>query len=186
MFSARGFPPGTPVSDKSNHNRRRTMRRILRAVPIWVVLACASASRGRTPAPVADDFGSMEAEVVRRVNQYRVSHRLRALRYDAQLAAVARVHSEDMARGQAPLGHDGFTGRANAVEKFLAFKEIAENVAMNNYAHARTVAVAMNGWLKSPHHRENIEGRFDVTGVGIARARDGTYYYTQLFVARRR
>ncbi|HJQ67136.1 MAG TPA: CAP domain-containing protein [Gemmatimonadales bacterium] len=135
---------------------------------------------------MADDFGSMEAEVVRRVNQYRVSHRLRALRYDAQLAAVARVHSEDMARGQAPLGHDGFTGRANAVEKFLAFKEIAENVAMNNYAHARTVAVAMNGWLKSPHHRENIEGRFDVTGVGIARARDGTYYYTQLFVARRR
>jgi len=128
----------------------------------------------------------MEADVARRVNQYRVGHRLRALRYDVKLAAVARAHSENMARGRAPLGHDGFTARADAVEKFLAFKEIAENVAMNNYARARTVPVAMEGWIRSPHHRENIEGRFDVTGVGIARARDGTYYYTQLFVARRR
>ena len=128
----------------------------------------------------------MEADVARRVNEYRVSHRLRGLRYDTKLAAVARAHSEDMARGRAPLGHDGFTKRADAVEEFLEFKEIAENVAMNNYARPRTVPVAMNGWLRSPHHRENIEGRFDVTGVGIARSRDGTYYFTQLFVARRR
>jgi hypothetical protein len=32
---------------------------------------------------------------------------------------------------------------------------------------------------------ENIEGKYDVTGVGIVLARDGTFYYTQLFVARR-
>ncbi len=124
--------------------------------------------------------------MARRVNEYRVSHRLRALRYDTSLAAVAREHSEAMARGRTPLGHDGFTKRAEAVEAFMDFKEIAENVAMNNYARPRTVPVAMSGWLRSPHHRENIEGSFDVTGVGIARSRDGTFYYTQLFVARRR
>ena len=45
---------------------------------------------------------------------------------------------------------------------------------------------SLSDWLHSQHHRENIEGRFDVTGVGIARSRDGTYFFTQLFVARRR
>jgi len=49
-----------------------------------------------------------------------------------------------------------------------------------------TVTVAVDGWLGSPHHRENIEGNFDRTGVGVARARDGTWYYTQIFIARRR
>jgi uncharacterized protein YkwD len=39
--------------------------------------------------------------------------------------------------------------------------------------------------LRSPHHLENIEGSYNLTGVGIVRAKDGTFYYTQLFVARR-
>lgn len=49
----------------------------------------------------------------------------------------------------------------------------------------RTAAVAMDGWLKSPGHRENLPVPYEVTGVGVARAADGTYYYTQLFVTLR-
>ena len=61
-----------------------------------------------------------------------------------------------------------------------------ENVALNDYSRTRTVAVAVQGWLHSPHHLENIAGEYDHTGVGVARAADGTFYYTQLFVSRRR
>jgi uncharacterized protein YkwD len=57
---------------------------------------------------------------------------------------------------------------------------------LNDYPRPRTVTVAVDGWLGSPHHRENIEGNFDRTGVGIARSGDGTYYYTQIFIARSR
>ena len=40
----------------------------------------------------------------------------------------------------------------------------------------------MTGWLQSPGHRRNIEGDFDLTGIGIVRVAAGTYFFTQLFV----
>jgi uncharacterized protein YkwD len=130
-------------------------------------------------------FGNLEREVARRVNAYRRAHRLPALSYDTAVAAIARAHSEDMAAHRVPMGHDGFRQRADLVERSLPLDAIAENVALNDYNRSRTVAVAVAGWLASPHHLENIEGKYDVTGVGIVLARDGTFYYTQLFVARR-
>lgn len=127
----------------------------------------------------------MEREVARRVNAHRSARRLAPLSYDTAVAAIARAHSRDMAARRVPMGHDGFEHRADLVERLMAFDAIAENVALNDYGAGRTVSVAVEGWLASPHHRENIEGRYTVTGVGIARSRDGTFYYTQLFVARR-
>ena len=40
------------------------------------------------------------------------------------------------------------------------------------------------GWIGSAPHRQNLEGSYDVTGIGIARDRDGATYATQLFVRR--
>jgi len=127
----------------------------------------------------------MEHEVARRVNAHRAARRLAALTYDTAVAAIARAHSLEMAAHDVPMGHDGFHERADRVDRFMSLEAIAENVAMNDYGSARTVGVAVAGWLASAHHLENIEGRYDVTGVGIVRARDGTFYYTQLFVRRR-
>jgi len=151
------------------------------------MLACASAAPAPASAPAAAlDERSLERDVTRLVNKHRVTRHLKALAYDTAIASVARAHSIAMAKGRVPLGHDGFSARADQVERVIGFSEIAENVALNDYARSRTVHVAIDGWLRSPHHRENIEGAFDVTGVGIARSRNGTYYYTQMFVARRR
>ena len=126
----------------------------------------------------------MEREVARRINDYRRTRRLPALAYDTAVAAIARAHSRDMAARRVPMGHDGFQRRVDRVERFLPLSAAAENVAYNDYSPSRTVAVAVDGWIASAHHRENIEGKYQVTGVGIVRARDGTFYYTQLFVAR--
>ena len=128
----------------------------------------------------------MEREVARRINAHRAARRLTALTYDTAVAAIARAHSLEMAAHDVPMGHDGFHERADRVDRFLPLEAIAENVALNDYGPARTIEVAVAGWLASPHHLENIEGHFDVTGVGIVRARDGTFFYTQLFVARRK
>jgi uncharacterized protein YkwD len=47
---------------------------------------------------------------------------------------------------------------------------------------ADPVAAAVQGWMKSRTHRDNILRReFTETGVGICR-RDGSYYFTQLFL----
>lgn len=154
-----------------------------RSVPVILLLACASAGPSPTTGAARDELRALEWDVAHLVNRYRSAHRLKALTYDTAVASVARAHSVAMAQGRVSLGHDGFSVRADQVGRFVAFSEIAENVALNDYPRARTVRVAMDGWLRSPHHRENIEGAFDITGVGIAQSRNGTYYYTQMFVA---
>ncbi len=150
-----------------------------------MLLACAASPARERAAPSAE-FRDLERQVSRLVNEHRATRRLSRLTFDTGLAAIARTHSGAMAARLVPLGHDEFAERAELVGRALPFLRIAENVALNDYAVARTAAVALQGWLRSPHHLENIEGSYNVTGVGIVRAKDGTFYYTQLFVARRR
>lgn len=149
-------------------------------------LALACGPTGAPPAPATTDFRDLEVQVVRLINAHRAGRHLRALVLDTTLARIAREHSRDMAERRVSFGHSGFDDRVKEAERYFNFSEIAENVALNDYAKSRTVDVAVDGWLHSPHHLENIEGSFDRTGVGIARAGDGTYYYTQVFVARTR
>jgi len=42
----------------------------------------------------------------------------------------------------------------------------------------------VQGWLKSPGHRKNIKGDFDVTGIGVSKNAQGDYYFTQIFIKR--
>jgi uncharacterized protein YkwD len=149
------------------------------------LVACAATRSSPRGSPPAVEFRDLEHQVARLVNAHRAERRLRALRYDTLVAAIARAHSREMAAGGVPLGHQGFDQRAAAVERVDTFNEIAENVALNDYRRERTVAVAMRGWLASEHHLANIEGPYNITGVGVARARDGTFFYTEIFVARR-
>jgi len=160
-------------------NPRRPSWRLLSAV---LLLACARAA-GPAPAP-APEFAGLERDVARRVNTYRTTHRLPALSYDTAVAAIARAHSRAMAAHRVPMGHDGFQQRIAQVERVMPLTRIAENVALNDYSAQSTVRIAVDGWLASAHHLENIEGNYSVTGVGVVRAGDGTFYYTQLFVAR--
>lgn len=82
------------------------------------------------------------------------------------------------------LGHEGPDGstlgdRVRATGK--PFRVIGENLAMNVNA-ADPVAAAVQGWMKSETHRDNILRReFTETGVGICR-REARYYFTQLFL----
>jgi len=118
------------------------------------------------------------------VNDHRRAIGLDPLAYDARIAAVARRHSKDMASGRVPFGHEGFEARRRAISKTIPWTGIAENVGVNDYPLSRTVRAAVSGWLGSRGHRKNIEGRYDTTGVGIARDDRGTFHYTQIFVNR--
>jgi uncharacterized protein YkwD len=41
-------------------------------------------------------------------------------------------------------------------------------------------------WLNSPGHRKNIEGPYNLTGIAMAKAKDGTMYFTQIFINKQR
>jgi uncharacterized protein YkwD len=43
---------------------------------------------------------------------------------------------------------------------------------------------AVNGWIKSPGHRKNLVGHFNLCGIGVYKSNSGTVYLTQIFVLR--
>lgn len=148
-------------------------------LPILLIWLLTSGCAGRGGAAVTEQ--NLELAVFRRVNAYRQARGLAFLVRNGRLAEQARLHSQAMARGAIPFGHDGFAGRLQeaAVPCLIA----AENVAFNR-GHADPVAAAVTGWLKSADHRANIEGRYDLTGIGVARDTAGIYYFTQIFALR--
>ncbi|HZW36886.1 MAG TPA: CAP domain-containing protein [Candidatus Deferrimicrobiaceae bacterium] len=138
------------------------------------------------PEPPDTAAGALESRTFKLVNDHRRTIGLAPLAHDARIAAVARRHSRNMAEGRVPAGHEGFEARQREISKVIPLRGIAENVGVNDYPRSDTVRSAVSGWLGSRGHRSNIEGRYDLTGVGIARDAHGVYYYTQIFVRRKR
>jgi uncharacterized protein YkwD len=64
----------------------------------------------------------------------------------------------------------------------MRYQAVAENIAVNSGVDS-PVDVAVQGWLESRHHRENLlNGAYVLTGVGVASTDDGEIYFTQLFL----
>jgi uncharacterized protein YkwD/stress response protein SCP2 len=120
------------------------------------------------------------AEVIRLTNVERSRAGLRALSFDARLAAAAQAHSEHMAAAGF-FAHESPDGR-QAWDRVTAagyqYAKVAENIAAGQPSPAEVVT----GWMNSPGHRKNIlDG--DVTQIGVGRAEGGSYgvYWTQVF-----
>lgn len=131
--------------------------------------------------PNSSEFAALEQSVHQQVNQYRSSRNLPPLKLDPQISQQARIHSEGMASGKVAFSHDGFEGRAKAIAKSLPYRSVAENVAYNQ-GYSNPGGQAVQGWIESPGHRENMEGDFDLTGMGITKNAKGEYYFTQIFL----
>lgn len=121
----------------------------------------------------------LEQQVHQLVNQYRVSRNLPPLTLDARISQGARIHSQVMSR-QDSLSHDNFEERVQIIAKTISYRSVAENVAFNS-GYSNPANQAVQGWRESTGHRRNMEGDFDLTGVGIVKNRDGKYFFTQIF-----
>lgn len=115
------------------------------------------------------------------VNEHRIAIGLQPLEYSEALATIARQHSQAIATGYEFFSHDGFEKREHAAQSIVRLETFAENLALNNSSLASAPVDAVAGWLDSPGHRKNMEGRFNLTGIGCARGKDGVFYFTQLF-----
>ena len=124
----------------------------------------------------------LEHRVHRLVNEHRVSRGMKPLVFDPEISAIARRHSRDMASGRVGFGHGGIESRRQEIVAFIAQAGVGENVAANNGESSQAGDMAVANWLESPGHRRNIEGSYELTGVGIAQGPAGEYYFTQLFV----
>ena len=115
------------------------------------------------------------------VNQYRASLGLEPLKFNNAIAKQAKIHSRNMAQQSVEFSHRGFQKRVEAIAKTIPYRSAAENVAYN-MGHNNPVNTAVTGWIKSDGHRKNIEGDYNLTGVGVAVNPAGEYYFTQIFI----
>jgi uncharacterized protein YkwD len=120
-------------------------------------------------------------KVYQGVNGYRISHGLRPLALNPLISQVATAHSREMAGGEIPFGHDGFQQRVRTLKQSFSFSKVAENIGYN-MGYADPASKAVNSWLHSPKHLENIEDDFGLTGIGVAKSDKGEYYFTQIFL----
>ncbi|MBI3801952.1 MAG: CAP domain-containing protein [Deltaproteobacteria bacterium] len=127
------------------------------------------------------DLTALERQVHELVNNHRTAIGLAPLAYSEEIAASARQHSRDMAMGSVGLGHEGADMRGKSLSRTISFSQFGENVGANNYSRSAAPRTTVSEWLQSSGHRKNIEGNFDLTGVGIAHA-GGTFFFTQIFL----
>lgn len=124
-----------------------------------------------------------EEKCIVEINRVREQHGLAPLKAWTQLSDCARGHSQNMAAEKCAFGHDGFDQRADHMRSVATLSSFAENVAYSQY-YDDPVKIAVDGWMKSKGHRENILGDFEETGVGVAHSKEGKFYITQLFAKR--
>ena len=125
-----------------------------------------------------------ENEVFNLVNRERSRAHLEGLIWDERLAKVARDYSRRMAR-EGFFDHYDPDGKTvlDRASRVRGWSRIGENLFVCDEQPSYT-SVAIRGWLKSPTHRTNMLDRtWTATGIGIATARDGNIFITQVFTS---
>ncbi|MCU0525382.1 MAG: CAP domain-containing protein [Elainella sp. Prado103] len=139
-----------------------------------------------TPPTTATQPLSFAEQVVGLVNQERRQAGLKEVRLNPRLNASAQAHSQDMALNDF-FGHKGSNG-SQADERILAagynYSLIGENIA----AGFATPSGAVEAWMNSPGHRQNIlHPLLKEIGIGFYFLENDTgavnyrYYWTQNF-----
>jgi uncharacterized protein YkwD len=143
-----------------------------------VILSLLQSAYATAPKHIESDTAIQNAVLVH-INEYRQHHGLSQLKMDNDMVREAKQHSLDMATHRMPFGHQDFIKRIDHLHQRVKNSGAgAENVAYN-YKDARTV---VQQWLLSPGHKRNIDGNYNLTGIGIARDHQGKIYYTQIFL----
>ena len=127
---------------------------------------------------------SDETQIFSLINRERSRRGLSQLYWDDRLADLARKYSGTMARDHLfehiDKNGDSVVERARH-ERIRNWSKIGENLFMCDPTD-ELPSVSVHGWMHSPTHRENIlDPEWQNTGIGIAYARDGRIYITEVF-----
>ena len=155
------------------------------------------------------DIEELEELAHNLINTERTKRGMHALEHDKDLGAIARSHSLDMAqydyfshdnlRGEDPTDRGNSAGY-DCIKNYGSHYSLglAENIFQGELWSSVTyingvefydwltleeiAAEAIEGWMSSPGHRENIlDASYDGAGIGVAIAEDGKVYFTQKF-----
>jgi uncharacterized protein YkwD len=154
-------------------------------LPLALVFTMVSCSSDATENPSVDvklienyDYNAAELEMARLINEYRGSQGLSELATINHISFKSLEHNEYMMENNV-VNHDFFQERSQNIIAVLGAVKVNENVAYNYVAPQN----ALNAWLASPGHKENIEGDFTHFGISIIENPvNGKKYYTNIFI----
>ncbi|MBV9928833.1 MAG: CAP domain-containing protein [Acidobacteria bacterium] len=174
---------GTVYSGTPAPERPRQATRVYAPAPSAETRSYAAAPVSAAAAGATGD----ERRAFELINRERQRRGLSALAWDGNLVRLARYHSQNMAQGGylSHVDRNGLDlkGRAQALG-LRGWSTLGENIAYNQ-GYDDPTGFAVERWMVSDKHRENaLSPEYTHAGVGIARAADGTYYFTQVFMRR--
>ncbi|MEV7775973.1 CAP domain-containing protein [Kitasatospora sp. NPDC086791] len=175
-----GTPSGTPTVRKAQAGPASSAP----AIPASGAPATQAGPKPTSPAthsapvagtPATGTAARFAQQIVDAVNAERAKAGCKPLTVNAKLQAVAQEHSDDMAarnyyEHDTPEGIDPGTRITNAGYGW-------QNWGENIYESPKDPATAMDGWMKSPAHRDNIlDCVFTETGVGVNLSANGPWW----------
>lgn len=143
------------------------------------------ATFGSYSRPASESLSPLESQLLQIANQARTSRGLPPVQLDDRLTAIARSRSIDMvARNYfSHQNPDGKYFEDYLAEAGIGFQKAGEILAQNNYDEGQTAAVAIDGFLNSPPHRDILlDGEYTRVGVGHAVSASGMHYFTMIFL----
>lgn len=125
-------------------------------------------------------YNETELDMMSRINDYRISVGLNALEPINHISFKSEEHNDYMITNDV-VGHYYFESRSNNIKQVLGAVKVSENLAYNYH----TNNAALNAWLNSEGHKENIEGDYTHFGISIkTNPENGRKYYTNIFMKR--
>lgn len=122
-------------------------------------------------------YTAYEDETLDIINSYRKSIGLNTLEKNNYISVESELHDEYMITNN-EVSHDLFEERYKKITTTLGAKKVGENIAYNY----NTPQAALDAWLKSPKHKECIEGDYTHFGIAIRVNSNGKKYYTNIFM----
>jgi uncharacterized protein YkwD len=176
-----------PVPDLIRVRRRRRLRGlslmalVLGMIAVWDQIAGFGTESAELESRLHPN--STERLLLQRVNGARARAGSPPLAFSSALMRSAYFHSADMAAA-GYVGYDspsGDTPVGRIIAQGVNYQEMDENLCGPFQDRLTRLADStLARWLADPEERTNIlSARFRITGIGIARAADGSFYVTQ-------
>ncbi|MBP6180514.1 CAP domain-containing protein [Flavobacterium sp.] len=164
--------------------KTKLLRALLLVAVMFTMNSCSSdASEETTVSTAATQkvvnyaYNTSELQTMDLINAYRVSVGLNPLEKINHMSYKSEEHDYYMINNNV-VNHNDFVARSENIMKVLGAKTVSENIAYNY----NTPQAALNAWLASPGHKENIEGNFTHFGISIRENPvTGKKYYTNIF-----
>ena len=127
-------------------------------------------------------MSSDEKEVLDLINKQRTNNGLSALKVDSEVQRVAKIKAQDMVNNNY-FSHNSPT-YGTPFEMLKSFK-VSYKTAGENIAGNSSNSGAVNAWMNSSGHKENIlNSSFNYTGIGVVSSPKYGKVYVQMFIGK--